>query len=316
MNYPLVSILIPVFNRENILSKTIESAIAQNYANIEIIIVDNYSTDGTWEIIEKYSKKDNRIKAFRNTENIGPVRNWLACVDKASGVYSKILWSDDLIHPDFLRKLVPFLNDPTVGFAYSSTIIFTDEPLDSETILFSKMASGIYHSERFIEDTFLVGDLPVSPGCAVFRTIDVKNNLILHVPNGVCSDFSMHAIGNDLLLFLLTAHKYKNFAVINEPLSYFRAHEGSITVASSSEKVTVYYDLAKGFFAEKYIDKIGFLKKINCIFLIHILYFNFGKFGIKSIKDFYPNKKYLGLDYIFFIKIIIYKIFKKIIHLV
>ena len=100
----LVSILIPVYNRDKFIEETINSALSQTYQNIEIIIVDNNSTDNTWRIIKKYTKKDNRIKAFKNDTNIGPVRNWKKCTDKADGEFGKILWSDDLIAPEFIEK--------------------------------------------------------------------------------------------------------------------------------------------------------------------------------------------------------------------
>ena len=66
-----VSILIPVYNREDLIGQTLNSAIDQTYHNIEIIVVDNASTDNTWKVIQRYEKQDGRIKAFRNNTNIG-----------------------------------------------------------------------------------------------------------------------------------------------------------------------------------------------------------------------------------------------------
>lgn len=85
----LVSILIPVYNRENLVGETIESAINQTYKNIEIIIVDNCSTDNTWQVLQDYAQKDNRIRIFQNPENIGLVRNWERCIDVANNRYYK-----------------------------------------------------------------------------------------------------------------------------------------------------------------------------------------------------------------------------------
>ena len=91
-NYDLVSILIPVYNRETLIEDTVQSALNQTYPNIEIIVVDNKSTDRTWDILEKLANRDSRIKIFQNKTNIGPVRNWKRCIDNASGKYGKILW--------------------------------------------------------------------------------------------------------------------------------------------------------------------------------------------------------------------------------
>ena len=124
MDQALVSILIPVYNREEFIGECIESALVQTFASIEIVVVDNASTDKTWEICQQFAAKDHRVRVFQNDINIGPVRNWLACVMQARGEYTKILWSDDLIHPDFLEKMLPYLEDPCVGFVYSSAYIF------------------------------------------------------------------------------------------------------------------------------------------------------------------------------------------------
>ena len=83
MKSPKVSILIPVFNRKSYISDCIQSALDQTISSIEIIIVDNASNDGTWEICQEYANRDQRIRIFRNDTNIGPVRNWKKCLDPA-----------------------------------------------------------------------------------------------------------------------------------------------------------------------------------------------------------------------------------------
>jgi glycosyltransferase involved in cell wall biosynthesis len=246
-----VSILIPVYNRENIIAETIQSALDQTYSNIEVVIVDNASVDNTWKVIQSFSEKDSRIKAFRNETNLGPVRNWLRCVEEATGEYGKILWSDDLIAPDFIEKTMTFFNED-VGFVYSGANIFTGaNPLEAKTsYLLSK--TGRYSSSMYIEKAIFDKGVPVSPGCAIFRMSDMKRNLWLQVPNKVNSDFSMHAIGNDLLLFLLTAKDYQYFAHVAEPLSFFRAHKGSISISSARGRLPLHYALAKAYFVENY----------------------------------------------------------------
>jgi len=54
----LISILIPVYNRENLIEETVQSALNQTYKNLEVIIVDNKSTDSTWEVLQKLASKD------------------------------------------------------------------------------------------------------------------------------------------------------------------------------------------------------------------------------------------------------------------
>ncbi|MFK2298794.1 glycosyltransferase family 2 protein [Bacteroides fragilis] len=104
MNNPLVSIVIPTYNREQYIEDAIKSAINQTYRNIEIIIVDNCSTDSTWDILNRWAERDERIKVFRNKMNIGPVLNWNECFEHTSGDFIKILWSDDWMAIDFIEK--------------------------------------------------------------------------------------------------------------------------------------------------------------------------------------------------------------------
>lgn len=299
----LVSILIPVYNRENLIEETVQSALNQTYKNFEIIVVDNQSTDNTWEILQKLASQDERIKIFQNETNIGPVRNWKRCIDKASGEYAKILWSDDLIAPEFLEKTVPYLENKDVGFVFTGTEIFVDGT-DKKTSHYFIGESGIYESEMYINGVLFDRNYPVSPGCALFRLKDLKQNLMIDIPNKVNSDFSMHAIGNDLLIFLFTSNQYKKFAFINEKLSFFRAHEGSISIQSNDGKLTLHYNLASAYFIENYRKDL--IYKINANILINIKRFSQGskKFELNKIKNFYINNNNYRLDFIFLFKIL------------
>lgn len=270
MNIPKVSILIPVYNRENFIAACIESALSQTFTEIEVIVVDNASTDGTWSICEHYAEMDSRVRIFRNVDNLGPVRNWLACLNEARGTYTKILWSDDLISSDFLSVLLPYLYDTSVGFVYSSVDVFEESKDIISNKIFINIETGTYDSKNYINGVLLGGNFPYSPGCAIFRTSDVRKNMLLQIPNRLNSDFSMHAIGNDLLLFLLTAHQYPKFAVVQQPLSFFRSHKESITTAAPRGRIPLHYNLVKGFFSEQFIFDTTILKKLNSKFLIDL----------------------------------------------
>lgn len=98
---PIASILIPMYNRENLIQETIESALTQTISDIEVVVVDNASTDDSFGIVDAISKLDSRVRLYRNDENIGAVNNWKKCVSYSTAPYSKILFSDDLIGPNF-----------------------------------------------------------------------------------------------------------------------------------------------------------------------------------------------------------------------
>ena len=106
---PLVSLGIPTYNRSHLLSPTLDSILSQNYENIEIIISDNGSNDGTAKFLKSYTGSDARIKYFRHPQNKGPYFNYDACRRLAMGRY--FMWVDpgaELL-PKVLETYVSFL---------------------------------------------------------------------------------------------------------------------------------------------------------------------------------------------------------------
>ena len=85
MKYPLVSTVIPVYNRQKLVIDAINSAIRQTYPNHEVVVVDNCSTDETFDRVKELAAKHSKIRVFRNESNVGPVRNWKRGVSEARG---------------------------------------------------------------------------------------------------------------------------------------------------------------------------------------------------------------------------------------
>jgi glycosyltransferase involved in cell wall biosynthesis len=274
----LVSILIPVYNRAHLIEETVQSALAQTYSPIEVVVVDNASPDGTWEVLQRLAVQDARVRIFRNASNIGPVRNWRACVDQARGEYAKILWSDDLIAPDYLARCVPMLADPAVGFVYTWATVFSDSDAGTGTGLYNRaIETGIHPGERYIRAAFSDLEVPVSPGCALFRLKDLCRNLLVDVPN-------------DLLIFLLTAADYPRFAVIDAPLSLFREHKGSITASTKAAVLFANYDLAKAYFAHSRRVSSSLLALLHVYLHIHLRRYRDMPYGLRAVGDFFPGQ--------------------------
>ncbi|MBI2579909.1 MAG: glycosyltransferase [Candidatus Aenigmarchaeota archaeon] len=122
---PLVSICIPNYNGERYIRYAIESALNQSYRNIEVVVIDNASTDGSWNIIKSYGK---RVRKFRHKFNIGYNRNLNSCVEIAKGKYMKILHSDDILEKDAVEHQTKIMkNMPTAGFVYSPVRFINEE---------------------------------------------------------------------------------------------------------------------------------------------------------------------------------------------
>jgi glycosyltransferase involved in cell wall biosynthesis len=110
-NIPKVSVCIPTFNGADYLCQAVESVLAQNYQNFEIIIVDNCSTDQTVTVVEDLQKKsDRRIHFYKNDHNIGLVGNFNKCLEYAQGTHIKFLCVDDLLLPGCLEQMVAALD--------------------------------------------------------------------------------------------------------------------------------------------------------------------------------------------------------------
>jgi len=92
-NQPLVSICIPTYNAKKTVVQTVQSILNQTYKNLEIIIVDNASTDNTLDLLQKF--KDPRIKIYKNIKNIGAEKNFSRCIELAKGKYIAIFHADD-----------------------------------------------------------------------------------------------------------------------------------------------------------------------------------------------------------------------------
>ena len=121
----VVSIIIPVYNRENYISNTLQSILAQSYKNWECIIVDDHSTDRTIEIIEGFVRDDSRFKLMVRPNEIKKGAN--GCrnygYENSIGYYLNWFDSDDLMHPDFLfKKVTAFNSEESLDIVLSKTI--------------------------------------------------------------------------------------------------------------------------------------------------------------------------------------------------
>jgi len=125
MSEKLVSVIIPTHNRGNLITETIESVLAQSYGNIEILIVDNGSTDDTENIIKKI--KTSRIQYFKQENSGGPAGPRNVGIRKSRGEYIAFLDSDDIWLPDKIKKQVEILEcKPETGLVYCKAEFFGD----------------------------------------------------------------------------------------------------------------------------------------------------------------------------------------------
>lgn len=104
-NTPQISIVMPVYNSAKYLNRSIESLLGQTYSNLEIIILDDASTDNSWEIIQKFAQKDSRIKAYSIPFVDGPKVARDCAIRRATSDWIVPIDSDDTVERDFVDKL-------------------------------------------------------------------------------------------------------------------------------------------------------------------------------------------------------------------
>ena len=151
-----ITIVIPVYNVENYLRQCLDSVINQTYKNLEIICVDDCSTDNSPQILQEYAQKDDRIKLIFNEKNSGPGLSRNKGIEIATGDYIHFLDSDDWMEPDAYEKLTGIINkNPEIdvlqfGLRYFSNI---DNKILNTDIVADNFVNQIFkirNNEKFI----------------------------------------------------------------------------------------------------------------------------------------------------------------------
>lgn len=124
---PLVSVVTPVYNSALFLEKTILSVINQTYPHWELILVDDCSTDASFEIAKAYSEKDSRIKPFQLKQNQGAGVSRNFGIKEALGSYIAFLDADDLWTPEKLQKQLDFMTKNNCTICYSSYQLMNED---------------------------------------------------------------------------------------------------------------------------------------------------------------------------------------------
>lgn len=126
-NQPLVSICIPSYNHEAYIEEAINSAINQTYGNIEVIIIDDASTDGSQRIISKYTGKSRVGKIILRKENSGMTKNFNDCIKESRGEYILLMGSDDILIPDLIEKEIKLFKKSSAGIIHSGISWINEE---------------------------------------------------------------------------------------------------------------------------------------------------------------------------------------------
>lgn len=212
-----VTIAIPTYNRSELLKASLESVLAQDYADFQVIVLDNASDDDTEAVVRSYT--DSRIAYRRSETNIGAFRNWQRAIELNSSSYLSILSDDDLLLPNFIRESVLALDEhPSAAFlaAQVKFINIDGVPLKvTNTELSDSLPEGLINGLEFIHQIVDGRKWILRTSAVMFRTSALAVVGAFDIPH------SKYMI--DLNLYLRMAAQFDIFFIAKE-LAQIRFH--------------------------------------------------------------------------------------------
>ncbi len=208
---PLVSIGVPVYNEERFLRHTLDSLLAQNYGDLEIIISDNASTDGTAQICQEYLSKDDRVSYYRNETNVGSLINFSKAFERAQGEFFMWASGHDLYHAAFVSRCVDTMKqDPSIVLCHAKTLWIDTNGQPLEMLVDSLDTRGVVSQSSRLNLVLWKLSMLAFPICGMHRTSALRQTQLFQ--NVAAPDVALLA---ELSLIGTFAH-------ISEPLFYAR----------------------------------------------------------------------------------------------
>ena len=122
MNKSLVSVLLPVFNGEQYIKKAAFSILNQSHKELELLIIDDCSTDKSYQMSMNISEQDNRVRVFKNQKNLGLTKSLNLLINESSGKYLARQDSDDWSEVTRLEKQLNYLNNKKIDVVYARSV--------------------------------------------------------------------------------------------------------------------------------------------------------------------------------------------------
>ena len=176
MNPPKVSVLIPTYNYARYLAEAIESVLAQDFQDFELVIADDCSADNTAEVVRPFCARDARVHFAVNPANLGMTNNWNHCLKQARGEYIKFLFGDDkFIHRQALSKMLAMMGQyPSAVLAASARTILDEE--SNAVDIYRDLAEGCHDGRKIITAYLMQNgkNLVGEPSAVMFRKADAR----------------------------------------------------------------------------------------------------------------------------------------------
>lgn len=229
MSGPLVSIIVPAFNAEAQLQRSVRSLLDQTYQNLEIIIVDDGSVDATGRIARGYAASDARIRVFAFEQNRGAYAARNMALRKATGVFATVHDADDFAHCEKIERQVrPLLNDDRLVFSISDMVRVSAEGMFARR--------EVYPLQR------------LNTSSLTFRRAVVLRE---------CGYWEEERFGADSEYFFRLRVRYpkERWVRLRQPLTFAADHSSSLTSSVSTGGVGVPSDPRRTAYTEAYTQR-------------------------------------------------------------
>lgn len=225
---PLVTVVVPVYNVEQYLDECIQSILNQKYQNLEILLIDDGSTDSSYEICKKYSQIDDRIKLIKKENSgLGATRN--VGIDNAHGKYIYFLDSDDFIESNLFSIIIPYMEGNSLELCYfSANIVFESNDNHFNPNYYIKQKKYKVDKGTSIFKQLFYNNEYTCSNCLFVTSLDLIKRNHLKVPENMIFEDNFFA-------FQLSILSYKS-GVINKTLYNRRVRDNSIMTKSNKEK--------------------------------------------------------------------------------
>jgi glycosyltransferase involved in cell wall biosynthesis len=233
----LVSVVVPSFEGERFIADALTSIVGQTHEELEVVVCDDGSTDGTLDIVEDFARDDHRVRVERGDRRLGPVGNFERSLRIAAGPYVKFLMQDDVLAPHAIERLLGALTeaeDIVLATSRRRRIDAAGHPLPDRAemqppVTEDTVLSGTELGNRVLVDNLnLIGE----PSTVLFRRAAL----------GEVAPFTLggppYRYLADLALWLTLLQRGRA-AYLVEPLSSSRAHAGQDSAVRANMVVSI-----------------------------------------------------------------------------
>jgi glycosyltransferase involved in cell wall biosynthesis len=196
------TVAIPVFNQRDFIARTVRSALDQDIADLEILVVDNASNDDTGNIVRDIAAGNTRVRYVRQPENIGMARNFSACISLARGEFVQILCADDALEPGCTAALADALTKHPECVLAACGRILSDESLSPVRTVRARRRREVVSGRELLRECFVYANRIGEPAAVMFRREAAARGFHPEYRQAVDLEMWMHLLGRGAAILL------------------------------------------------------------------------------------------------------------------